>query len=195
MSTSNKFKIGDTIRRTDWDVPDWGVYIGQEYTVSELTGDTSRPLRVHGVDHKLNDSFFELVQAASEQPAVLTPLEIPKYLTPQEVTECIINEVPVQYKTSPFAAWTDLQCPKDRVSFYAPYTYRKKPTTVLINGISVPAPAVVYNPSIMFDIDLRRLRVQHVPTRCIKADSTGLYWSTKEDAQAVLDAILTSFSK
>lgn len=177
----SKFKVGDTIRRTDWDVPDWGVHIGQEYKVIALTDDICRPLYVDGVDHKLNDSFFELVQAASEQPAVLTPLE---------VAEAMLAGTELQFKRYGSDVWRDLPLRKNVVHFSTSNKYRKKPTTVLINGISVPAPAKLstgatgYTPAIC-----------HNEIHTTAARDGRIYWSTEAEAQEVLDAIMTSFSK
>lgn len=184
----SKFKIGDTIRRTDWDVPDWGVHVGQEYTVTALSDDAFRPLYVNDVDHKLNDNFFELVQAASEQPAVLTPLE---------VFQCILEGTPLEYsikKLSGERTWHTVTNPKHiDLEDIECAEYRKKPTTVLINGISVPAPENKKpDEGYIYCVNLADERVIALDARYAKSKH---YWSTEAVAQEVLDAIMTSFYK
>lgn len=185
----SKFKLGDKVRRTGSTLECIAQFNTLTVNCLEHNG---RWLGVAEYTSPSRDrtpflaSKFELVQAVSEQPAVLTPLE---------VAEAMLTGTELQFKRHGSDVWRDLPLRKNVVHFSTSNEYRKKPTTVLINGISVPAPAVVYNPSIMFYIDLRRLCVQHIPTRCIKADSKGLYWCTKEAAREALDAIMTSFTK
>lgn len=182
-----KFKVGDTVVRTT--CSQGQAVRGEHYVVSATNGynlDLEGHKQLHEGVYNYSVDYFELIQATTEQPAVLTPLE---------VAEAMLAGTELQFKRHGSDVWRDLPLRKNVVHFSTSNEYRKKPTTVLINGISVPAPAVVYNPSIMFYIDLRKLHVQHIPTRCIKADSKGLYWCTKEAAREALDAIMTSFSK
>ena len=127
-------------------------------------------------------SLFELVATGQ-------PTEVPA-LTPVEVLECIINDVPVQYQTDSSTNWVDLHSNPDRVSFYVPYTYRKKPSTVKINATEVVQPkldnAVKYSQKCYTFSEGLQTVIEARPS--FVADSK-LYWDTREDAWAALKAI------
>lgn len=111
-------------------------------------------------------------------------------LTPMEVTECIVKGIPLQYQTDSSTKWVDLHSDGMQVSFYVPYTYRQKPSTVQLSGTEVVQPVLdnmfpysreVYTLSEGFN------RVVKVVPKYV-ADAK-LYWSTHEDAQVALETI------
>ena len=184
----SKFKVGDTVRRTSHSRCE--ALVGECYIVSDVNG-TSLDLEGHERTevslYNYSVVYFELVQAASEQPAVLTP---------REVFECILEGVPLEYRIKSVTAkqWYDVNNPKNvDLEDIECAEYRKKPTTVLINGISVPAPASKKpDGDYIYCVNLADERVIALDARYAKSKH---YWSTKEEAQEVLDAIMTSFSK
>lgn len=174
----SKFKVGDTVVRTSGQFGNSSE--GSEYVV-RTTG--SIGLRFEG------DSEFVYAPDSYELVAPAKPKEVPT-LTPVEVLECIINDVPVQYQTDSSSNWVDLCANPDHVSFYVPYTYRKKPSTVKLNGTEVVQPkldnAVKYSQKCYTFSEGLQTVIEARPS--FVADSK-LYWDTREDAWAALEAI------
>ena len=184
----SKFKVGDIVRRTLHSHGE--ALVGECYIVSAVNGaslDLEGHERVEANRYNYIVKYFELVQAASEQPAVLTPLE---------VFQCILEGTPLEYsskKLSGERTWYTITNPKHvDLEDIECADFRKKAQTVQINGIDVPAPAKLPTGTAVYYPDIRRADIQK---GYLGTSGMRNYWATEADAQAVLDAILTSFSK
>lgn len=187
MSTNNKFKVGDAVIR----VQDRGdlIPVGTVVTVRGVGG-TGRTIFVMDYKGGFDENNFEhfVEQSDVDSTTVLAPLKVFEY---------ILAGTPLEYrlKSSDHPTWYPLENPKyvglqsiDQCEF------RVKPQTITVNGIDVPKPidtvALDY-PDKVYGINLSR----HAIYRTTGHTNRGDFWATKEDAQAVLEAILTSFSK
>lgn len=184
MSTNNKFKVGDKVIRVQ-DAGAW-LAIGQVCTVTKVA-DTGRVIQVDVIGgwYKANNFEHFVEQSDVDSTAVLAPLK---------VFERILAGTPLEYRlqSSDHPTWYPLNNPAYvSLQSVAQCEFRVKPQTVEINGIDVPAPAKlpkgtgVWYPSVGCN----------VAQRGFVSNSLRTYWATEEDAQEVLDAILTSFSK
>ena len=187
MSTNNKFKVGDKVIRVQ-DAGAW-LAIGQVCTVTKVA-DTGRVIQVDVTGGWYNAKNFEhyVEQSDVDSTAVLAPLK---------VFERILAGTPLEYrlKSSDHPTWYPLNNPAYvSLQSVAQCEFRVKPQTVEINGIDVPKPidtvALDY-PDKVYGINLSRHAVYYTTGHTNK----GYFWSTEEDAQAVLDVILSSFSK
>lgn len=180
----SKYKVGDKVIRVQ-DAGAW-LAIGQVCTVTKVA-DTGRVIQVDVTGGWYNAKNFEhyVEQPTVDSTAVLAPLE---------VFEHILAGTPLEYrlKSSDHPTWYPLNNPAYvSLQSVAQCEFRVKPQTVEINGMDVPKPAklpintLVWYPSVGCNV-VQRGRV---------STSLRTYWATEEDAQAVLDAILSSFSK
>lgn len=187
MSTNNKFKVGDEVIR----VQDRGglIPVGTVVTVRGI-GSSSRNIFVTDYNGVYDATNFEHYV---EQPTVGDTAG----LTPLEVFEHILAGTPLEYrlKSSEHPTWYPLTNPTYvSLQSVAQCELRVEPQTVKVNGIDVPRPidttALDY-PDKVYGINLSR----HIVYCTQWHTNKGYFWSTEEDAQEVLDAILTSFSK
>lgn len=117
-------------------------------------------------------------------------------LTPLQVLEQLLNgEEPLEYRYSKNSGWKDLK-PKGslKISSIDTWEFRIKPKTILINGVEVPAPldtAALGYPDKVYGLNFSRKSVYDTTGHTDK----GLFWSSEEDAQKVLDAMLIPFNK
>ena len=178
----SKFKVGDKVIRVQ-DAGDW-LSIGQVCTVTKVA-DTGRAIQVDVTGGWYNANNFEhyVEQPAVDSTAVLTPLK---------VFECILDGTPLEYRTFSSPHWHTLEYPEQTsAASFKIAEFRIESQTVEVNGIDVPKPVklptgtLVWYPAVGCNT-VQRGRV---------STSLRTYWTTEEDAQAVLDAILTSFSK
>lgn len=186
MSTNNKFKVGDKVIR----VQDRGglIPVGTVVTVRGI-GSVSRNIFVTDYNGVYDATNFEhYVEQLVGDTAGLTPLE---------VFEHILAGTPLEYrlKSSDYPTWYPLTNPSYvSLQSVAQCEFRVEPQTVKVNGIDAPKPidnvALGY-PDKVYGVNLSRHTVY-----CTTGYTTkDCFWSTEEDAQEVLDAILTSFSK
>lgn len=115
-------------------------------------------------------------------------------LTPLEVFEHILAGTPLEYspKANGHPDWFPLTNPKYvNLGAIEQCDFRIEPQTVEVNGIDVPKPAKLPTSTLVWYPAVGCNTVQ----RGRVSTSLRTYWATEEDAQAVLDAILTSFSK
>ena len=175
--SDHKFKVGDKVIRTQGN---GALAVGTVCTVERVSdaggfidvGTGTGWHDVHNFEHYV------------EREAVLTPLKVAEYL---------LAGVPeLEYRGECSGHWYTVKHPHLLcIKTVHECTFRVKPQPVKVNGIDVPKPVklpegtVVWYPAVGCNV-VQRGRV---------STSLRTYWATKEDAQAVLDAILTSFSK
>lgn len=184
MSTNNKFKVGDEVIR----VQDRGglIPVGTVVTVRGI-GSVYRNIFVTDYNGVYDATNFEHYV---EQPTVGDTAG----LTPLEVFEHILAGTPLEYrlKSSDYPTWYPLTNPSYvSLQSVAQCEFRVKPQTVEVSGIDVPKPAKLPTNTLVWYLSVGCNKVQ----RGRVSTSLRTYWATEEDAQAVLDAILTSFSK
>lgn len=170
----NKFKVGDKVRLKDNIT---SVYLNNNtvYAVDEVF---YKKLRVHGVDFKYNDDVFELVST--------------DFLSPLEAAEAILNDEVLEEYSSSRGEWCSFSCNLHGItlSYLQQVKLRRKPKTVIINGVEVVAP-----------VELPRYTEGYTPSLChreVQTASAGkgrIMWATKEDAQKALDAMLIPFKQ
>ena len=168
----NKFKVGDEVRLKDSIT---SVYLDNNtaYTVEEVF---YKKLRVQGVDFKYNEDTFDLVSG--------------DILSPLEAAEAILNKEPLQEFCEHTGEWVVFACSLKGITLdmLQNTKFRRKPKTVVINGVEVPAPSETierkfgYTPSLC-----------HKEVHTVVAEKGRLLWATEEDAQKALDAMLLPF--
>lgn len=186
--SDHKFKVGDKVIR----VQDNGALaVGTVCTVERVSnaggfidvGTGTGWHDVHNFEH-----YAE--KPAVDHTAVLAPLK---------VFEHILAGTPLEYspKANEQPEWFSLTNPKYvNLGTIEQCDFRVEPQTVQVNGISVPAPMTHLEIAECADrrtgyyIELAR---GHIYTKRILSGQR--VWRTKEEAQEVLDAIMTSFSK
>lgn len=183
MSTNNKFKVGDEVIR----VQDRGglIPVGTVVTVRGI-GSSSRNIFVTDYNGVYDATNFEHYV---EQPTVGDTAG----LTPLEVFEHILAGTPLEYrlKSSDHPNWYPLTNPTYvSLQSVAQCEFRVEPQTVKVNGIDVPAPAKLPRGTTGFTP-----AICHNEIHTAAAKDGRIYWSTEAEAQEVLDAIMTSFSK
>lgn len=186
----SKFKVGDKVIR----VQDRGglIPVGAVVTVRGVGNLEGLGNTIFVTDYKggYDAGNFEhyVEQTAVGSDAVLTPLE---------VFEHILAGTPLEYspKANAHPEWFSLTNPKYvNLGTIEQCDFRIEPQNMKVNGIDVPKPldtADIRYSDKVYGINLSRQTVFYVTGHITK----GHFWATEEDAQAVLDAILTSFSK
>lgn len=179
----SKFKVGDTIRRVG--VPLECLEQYSTLTVKTLTRDGAW-LGVKEYSNPAGDKTpflarkFELVQAA--------PTEA-KYLTPQQTLENLLNDVPTQAMHC--GEWLDIkELDNVSVNFLRSMKCRTKPSTVRVGEYEVVKPQQRIN---IVDTRTRYVIKQGLANvEEVQPDfllDSRLFWETREDAYAALQAI------
>ena len=183
----SKFKVGDKVIR----VQDVGelLPVGTVGTVRGVNS-TGRYIRVTGYKGGYNEDNFEHYV---EQP----PVDSTAVLTPLKVFEHILAGTPLEYRTFSGSNWHTLEYSENiNTASFKVAEFRVKPQTVKVNGIAVPTPLSKSEIDGLKSGSAYSVDTLNRTTPWVRAiHDKQLLWSTKEDAQAVLDAILTSFSK
>lgn len=180
---SNAIQVGDTVRRTEW-VPvslqtDYPVMqVGSEFVVTDVDNVTG------GIYFAETGSVGWWVQGFQkvEEPTV-------ERLAANVAAELLIEGAePLQYYWR--GEWYDVEHPQSvTVGRIRKVPFRHKPKTIEINGVPVPAPVKLKQDIKVYFADIGRGIVQEAYVGCPVVN----YWATKEDAQAVLDAMLLPF--
>ena len=176
----NKFKVGDKVKLKDSIT---SVYLNNNtnYTVEEVF---CKKLRVHGVDFKYNEDTFDLVNSEVNDISV--------FLSPLEAAEAILHKETLQEFCEHTGKWVVFACSLKGITLdmLQNTKFRRKPKTVIINGVEVVAP-----------VELPRYTVGYTPSLChreVQTASAGkgrIMWATEEDAQKALDAMMIPFKK
>lgn len=179
----SKFKVGDKVIR----VQGRGVLIpvGTVVTVRGVndTGRGNFVTEYKGGYDAINFEYY-VEQPLVDSTTVLTPLKVAEYL--------LAGTPELEYR-GVSSGWFTVKHPHLlRIKTVQECTFRVKPQTVKVNGIDVPKPidtAALGYPDKVYGINLSR----HSIYRTTGHTNRGDFWATKEDAQAVLDAILKAF--
>lgn len=178
----NKFKVGDKVVRTS---ETYGKAIkGGVYEISGVSdkgclGNYGINLKGHeGVSGKFNyeASCFELY--------------IVDVLSPLEAAEALMNKDRLQVFDSDANKWYGFHNELRNITLedLRHIKLRRKPKTVIINGVEVAAP-----------VELPRYTEGYTPSLCYREVQTAsagkgrIMWATEEDAQKALNAMLISF--
>lgn len=180
-----KFKVGDKVVRVS---ETYGKAIkGEVYEVSGVSknehfGSCGINLKGHeGVSGKFNyeSSSFDLY--------------VDGVLSPLEAADAILHREPLQEFCEHTGKWLDFACSLKGITLdmLQNTKFRRKPKTVVINGVEVVAPVElpvgtkVWYPS--------------VACRGLQKGNAGgglsIYWLKEEDAQKALDAMLIPFNQ
>lgn len=178
-----KFKVGDKVVRvseTYVEAVKGGVYEVSEVSHNEWVGSYGINLKGHKVEGmgKLNyeSSCFDLY--------------IDDVLSPLEAAEALMNKDKLQVFDSDANKWYGFHNELRNITLedLKHIKLRRKPKTVIINGMEVVAP-----------VELPRYTEGYTPSLChreVQTASAGkgrIMWTTKEDAQKALDAMLIPF--
>lgn len=181
----SKFKVGDEVVRTH---PSSKLVVGEIYIIKEILSNIPAVI-LEGYSNMYNLDNFELAELDYR---VVDTSEI---LTPLQVAEAFLNEKEVQGLSEDGERWYNVTYPIT-ISFSAIQNqkFRLKPKTIVINGFEVPAPlSTLPKQGIVYYPNVARGKVDMNYATYIKF--TKLFWATKEDAQKVLDAMLTPFNQ
>lgn len=187
---TGKFKVGDKVRRT---ANTFGKAIqGGVYEVREVSSFVGINLVGHEVvkgSYNYDYRGFELAEE-SRGCEIDTTIE---HLTTLQAVESLLNGETLEVITSIKDGWKPLLKHPNSLTIkqLKCWKFRLKPKTIVINGVDVPAPMSSL-PSEGFVWGITWLeRVYNLDTQCQAIPKH--YWSTEEDAQKVLDAMLLPF--
>lgn len=180
----NKFKVGDKVVRvseTYGKAIKGGVYEVSGVSDNEWAGSCGINLKGHeGVSGKFNyeSSCFDLY--------------VDDVLSPLEAAEALLKGDELEVITTKKGGWQTLDKHQNSVTVknIKYWKFRRKPKTVVINGVEVVAP-----------VELPRYTEGYVPSICYREVQTAsagkgrIMWATKEDAQKALDAMLIPFNE
>lgn len=183
-----KFKVGDKVvrvSRTHGKAIKGGVYEVSGVSDNGHFGSCGINLKGHeGVRGMFNydASCFELYV-----DGILSPLEAAEALLKGEELEVIISKS---------EEWQPLDKHQNSVTVknIKRWKFRRKPKTVIINGVEVVAPIDTKSlgyPDKVWGLNLTRKSVYSSTGHT----NEGLFWATEEDAQKALDAMLIPFNK
>lgn len=179
-----KFKVGDKVVRvseTYGKAIKGGVYEVSGVSDKEWAGSCGINLKGHeGVSGKFNyeSSCFDLYDD--------------NILSPLEAADAILHKEPLQEFCEHTGKWVVFACSLKGITLdmLQNTKFRRKPKTVIINGVEVVAP-----------VELPRYTEGYTPSLCYKEVQTAsagkgrIMWAKKEDAQKALDAMLIPFNE
>lgn len=182
-----KFKVGDKVVRvseTYGKAIKGGVYEVSGVSDNEWAGSCGINLKGHGgVSGKFSyeSSCFDLYD-----DSILSPLE---------AADAILHKEPLQEFCEHTGKWVVFACSLKGITLdmLQNTKFRRKPKTVIINGVEVVAPIDTKSlgyPNKVYGVNFSRKSVYDTTGHTDK----GLFWATEEDAQKALDAMLIPFS-
>lgn len=186
-SNMNKFKVGDKVMRVS---ETYGKAIqGEIYEVSgvsdnEWAGSCGINLKGHGGvsgEFIYESSCFELYDES-----ILSPLE---------AADAILHKEPLQEFCEHTGKWVVFACSLKGITLdmLQNTKFRRKPKTVIINGVEVAAPTDENSIGLKFYVvDIPAEKVHEVYSKYV--EHFKHYWATEEDAQKALDAMLIPFN-
>ena len=183
----SKFKVGDKVRRTEW-VPvslqtDYPVMqVGAEFIVDDICDGTIVYFKETGYVGWSASAFQKVEKPVVERLAANVAAEL-----------LIEGTEPLQYYWR--GEWYDVEHPHSvTVGRISKVPFRRKPKTVEINGSTVLAPLNLDTLNERQIVWVVSLAGDYVYETVYTKDSiVKNCWATKEDAQAVLDALLLPF--
>lgn len=184
-----KFKVGDKVVRvseTYGKAIKGGVYEVSGVSDNEWAGSCGINLKGHeGVSGKFNyeSSCFDLY--------------VDGILSPLEAADAILHKEPLQEFCEHTGKWVVFACSLKGVTLdmLQNTKFRRKPKTVIINGVEVAAPAKKDDIEQYFYTVNFSENTVHTIDKVYIDNGFKYYWATKEDAQKALDAMLIPFNK
>lgn len=184
----SKFKVGDKVRRTEW-VP---VSLQTDYPVMQVGAE----FIVKDIDEDLGVLYFHETGYMGWSIKCFQKVEEPvvERLAANVAAELLIEGAePLQYYWR--GEWYDVEHPHSvTVGRISKVPFRRKPKTVEINGSTVLAPlnlGTLDERQLVWVVFLTGEYVYEI--KYTKDSRVKNCWATKEDAQAVLDALLLPF--
>lgn len=183
-SNMNKFKVGDKVVRTGLSVGK--ALQGGVYEISEVFPLISNRIGINLEGHETDGiSSFQYYSSGFD-------LYVNGVLPPLEAAEALMNKDNLQVFDSDANKWYGFHNEIRNITLedLKHIKLRRKPKTVIINGIEVVAP-----------VELPRYTEGYTPSLChreVQTASAGkgrIMWATEEDAQKALDAMLISFKQ
>ena len=183
----SKFKVGDTVRRTEW-VP--------------VSLQTDHPVMQVGAEFVVKDVcdgcilYFDETKFTGWSIGCFQKVEKPtvERLAANVAAELLIEGIePLQYYMN--GCWSDVICTYVfTIKNLRDIPFRRKPKTIEINGVTVLAPLNLDTLDERQLVWVVFLTGEYVyETKYTKDSRVQNCWATKEDAQAVLDALLLPF--
>lgn len=182
----NKFKVGDKVVRVS---ETYGKAIkGGIYEVSGVSDKAcfgSYAINLKGHDGVSGKFTYE---------ASCFELYIDDVLSPLEAADAILHKEPLQEFCEDTGEWHDFACSLKGITLdmLQNIKFRRKPKTVIINGVEVVSPVEAYlSLDILFGLNMANNKPYKILGR--DAHPEVYYWATEEDAQKALDAMLLPF--
>ena len=184
----SKFEVGQEVRCINPDCK--FINYGGIYKVTATYNDGS--IRLQGASSSYGSKHFEL----AEYPTVEPVLEIEGLLSAVEVTQAVIDKVPLEYRRSDKHKWHRIVSPEVlSIDTILKGKFRKYIERIKINGVEIVKPTIETKEHI---VDVNRLsysiniNLRHV-TKVHGEYAGAPLWATAEDAHAALTAILAPF--
>lgn len=179
-------QVGDTVRRTQW-VP---VSLQTDYPVMQV----GAAFIVKDIDEDLGVLYFHETGYMGWSIKCFQKVEEPvvERLAANVAAELLIEGTePLQYYMS--GVWNDVKHPHlFTIAALRDGKFRRKPKTIEINGVTVPAPLNRDTKQVKEQVWLVLVGAARVRQTYV-TEALEHCWATKEDAQAVLDAMLLPF--
>ena len=175
-----KFKVGDTVKRTVKHSHGETVY-GGEYLVTAVRPDGG--LKLNGdTTYTYDEGYFVLVESIGE-------------LSDKEVFNAIVDGKSLQYRLGGGSDWYNLKYPEKLTLLDVQRgTYRVRPTDVKLE-CTVPYPE--HSVGNVYSIKVRKYSVDFGTGKIrdfgeAELPSGGVFWSSREQAEQFRDAVLAS---
>ena len=188
-SNMNKFKVGDKVVRVS---ETYGKAIkGGVYEVSGVSDKAH--LGCYGINLKGHDG----VSGKFNYEASCFDLYDDNILSPLEAADAILHKEPLQEFCEHTGEWFDFYCSLKGITLdmLQNTKFRRKPKTVVINGVEVVAPAKKDDIEQYFYTVNFSENTVHTVDKVYIDKGFNYYWTTKEDAQKALDAMLIPFNE
>lgn len=188
----NKFKVGDKVVRI---TSGYGEAMkGGVYEVSEVSDKSF--LNSYGINLKGHETILGKFTYEASGFELYVEEVIEGILTPLQSVEAMLNKDKLQVFDTDVNKWYGFHCDLRNITLedLKHIKLRHKPKTIVINGVEVPAPLVdskVVNE--VWGLNFSDLRAYMI--RGKYRNDKAYYWSTEEDAQQVLDAMLIPFNQ
>lgn len=183
----NKFKVGDKVVRTGLSVGK--ALQGGVYEISEVFPLISNRLGINLEGHETDGiARFQYYSSGFE-------LYDDNILSPLEAADAILHKEPLQEFCEHTGKWVVFACSLKGITLdmLQNTKFRRKPKTVIINGVEVAAPTDENSIGLKFYVaDIPAEKVHEVYSKYV--EHFKHYWATEEDAQKALDAMLIPFN-
>lgn len=169
----SKLKVGDRVIRTA--PSSFEVIQGHQYFVSEVLNETD--IKVEGINRLFHAGYFEPAQAKNGE------------ITPTQAIQAYLDGEDIQYQQEDYE-WENLSN-QSSLKDLIDRPLRIRPKTVVINGVTVPAPLcrVPEASKSVYFCNIFKSRVYEISVDKLTFNHKN-YWATYSDAQRVLNAML-----